>query len=206
MSRHMSYCRLFSIAFIFFYAISDASERTHYIVDEGKGIRSVVVLGENITKVIEQWGKPDRAAKDDFPYATDMFYEYHERGVLFSSDQKGTIKSITFYCNTGNKEKFHKTGVMWINPSSIYSTFRAKTSKGLVLRDKMKPEAIYDIYGKPEMTIRPGETDDIKTFIKKGTPFIYDMGKAGYSINYPAIGLSFTTFADMVESMDISID
>lgn len=194
------------VAVLFFSPTSQGSESTRYIIDEGKGVRSVVSLGERIEQVYRHWGKPERAAKDDFPYATDIFYEYRQRGVLLTSDKNGKIKAMTFYCNTGNKEEFHETGLIWINPSSRFSTFAGTTSKGLVLRDELKPKDVFKTYGKPRLAYELGEVADVKVIAKKGMPFIYDMGRAGYEIVYPQLGISFSTFADMVENVSITAD
>ena len=172
-----------------------------YIVREGKGIENIGMLGDDIDGVEKVLGKADRIAKEDM-YITDLFYEYHKQGLLITTDKFRKIKGITLYLNTGNKEQFHTSGLMWINPSSIYQTFQGTTSKGLKFKDAMGPEDVYAVYGKPEMTIPVSE--NVRAKLQEGKPLIVDMGKAGSTIYYPEIGILFSVFNGMVESCDIS--
>ncbi len=171
-----------------------------YVVREGEGIESVGVLGDDIGGVEKVLGKADRIAKEDM-YITDLFYEYHKQGVLVTTDKFKKIKGITLYANTGNKELFHKTGLVWINPSSIYQTFQGTTSKGLKFKDAMTPEDVYAVYGKPGITIPI--SDQVESQLREGKPLIVDMGKAGSTIYYPGVGISFGVFNGMVESCNI---
>lgn len=66
----------------------------------------------------------------------------------------------------------------------------------------MTPEDVYMIYGKPERIIPI--SNQVKSQVEQGKPFIVDMGKAGQTIYYPADGLSFEVFNGMVESRDIT--
>ena len=191
---------LIGLSFLFASSFIRADE-DHYVVREGEGIEKVGMLGEDIKNVYKIWGKADRVAKEDM-YITDAFYEYHQRGVLFSADKSGKINSITLYTNTGNKEQFHQTGLTWINPSSIYQTFQGVTSKGLKFKDKMTPTDVYTVYGKPEVVIPLGT--NVRSKLQEGKPLIVEMGKAGSTIYYPAIGISFQVFDGMVESCAIS--
>jgi len=181
--------------------LAQGAEPQFYLIEEGIGIQSLVSIGESVEVVYRRWGKPERVAKED--YITDTFNEYHRRGVLITSDKDGKIKSMTFYCNTGNKEQLHKTGLAWINPSSVYATFSGRTRKGLILKEKLTPQDVYRIYGKPKITYELGKVDNIREIQKRGKPFIYSMGKAGYSIQYPKQRVSFSVYSDLVESMSI---
>ena len=180
------------------------AEEQRLTLVEGKGITDVGLLGENIKNVQAVWGKADRAAKDDWPYSPYVFHEYHQEGALFTTNQEGNILDITIYCNTGDKEPFHKTGLMWMNPSATYQTFQGITSKGLQFKDRLTPEEVYGVYGKPEMIVELGI--DVQTKQREGKPFILDMGKAGFSINYPEHRMSCTVFGEFVESCTILED
>jgi len=181
--------------------LAQGADAQPYIIEEGVGIQSVVSIGEDVEVIYKKWGKPGRVAKED--YITDSFNEYRKRGVLITSDKDGKIKEMTFYCNTGNKEQLNQTGLAWINPSSVYDTFLGRTRKGLKLKDRLKPQEIYRVYGKPKVTYELGKIDNIKEILKRGIPLIYSMGKAGYSIHYPKLGISFSVYSDFVESVSI---
>ena len=200
MTRTLAFL-LFLIFSLHFLPLAQGAEPQTYIIDEGVGIQSLVSIGENVEVVYKKWGKPERVAKED--YITDSFNEYRKRGVLITSEKDGKIKDITFYCNTGNKEQLHQTGLAWINPSSVYDTFSGRTRKGLILKEKLKPQDVYRVYGKPKVTYELGKVDDIRVIIKKGKPFIYSMGKSGYSIHYPKLGMAFSVYSDLVESVSI---
>ena len=173
----------------------------YYAVREGKGVEGVGMLGENIAAVKKAWGEADRVAKEDM-YITDLFYEYHHRGALFATDKTGTIRQITLYSNTGHTEQFHQTGLAWMNPSAIYQTFRGVTSKGLQFKDHMTPEDVYAVYGRPEASIPLGT--QVKSKLEEGKSLIVDMGKAGSTIYYPGLGVSFQVFDGMIESCTIT--
>ncbi|GEM_PF-1363096 len=173
-----------------------------YVIQESAGIEKVAMLGDSIKNAEATWGKADRVGKEDM-YITDLFYEYHSRGALFTTDKTGVIKNITLYANTGNKDPFHKTGLMWINPSSIYQTFQGATSKGLKFKDKLTPEDVYGIYGKPDNAIKGGS--DVSVRLKEGKPLIIDNGKAGFTINYPDLGIAFEVFDGLVESCTLTM-
>lgn len=185
-----------------FSLLSFANEETYTII-EGKGIESIALLGETIQQVEKRLGKPNRSVRDDWPYSPYYFHEYHEKGILFTTYENGIIINITVYCNTGDNKKFHETGLKWINPSTIYRTFQGITKKGLKLRDRLMPKDIYDIYGKPTTIIKLNREAGEKIKAQK-EPFIYDMGTAGYSIHYPNLEISFTTFNEMVESFTVA--
>lgn len=191
----------FILASAHFLPLAEAVDTQPYIIEEGVGIQSVVSIGENVEIVYKKWGRPERVAKED--YITDRFNEFRKRGVLITSNKDGKIKEMTFYCNTGNKDQFHQTGLAWINPSSVYDSFSGRTSKGLKLKDRLKPQEVYRVYGKPNVTYELGKVDNIREILKKGEPLIYSMGKAGYSIHYPKLGVSFSVYSDFVESVSI---
>ena len=193
---------LIALVVIFTCSISGASNDLYLIV-EGLGIKNIAFIGDNIKDVKKKIGKPDRSVKEDWPYSPYYFHEYQIKGILFQTDEDGKILNITVYCNTGNKEKYHKTGLMWINPSSVYSTFKGRTSEGLTLKDKLAPEDVYKVYGVPSIKKKLGI--DIKEQISKSkAPFILDMKKAGFTIYYPERGISFNTFNGLVESFTIA--
>lgn len=179
-----------------------AEER--FTLTEGLGIVDVGLLGEDIKHVQGVWGSADQAAKDDWSPSPYVFYEYHQQGVLFTTNKEGKILSITVYCDTGDKEPFHKTDLVWINPSAAYQTFRGETSQGLQFKDRLTPKEVYDVYGEPETTEQLGV--DVKEKQREGKPFIVDMGEGGFSINYPQPRISCAVFGEFVESCTVSAE
>lgn len=185
-------------------AKSAPMEEDKFILVEGQGIMHVASLRENIKRVQAAWGDADRAGKDDWSVSPYVFYEYHEHGVLFTTNKDGTILSMTVYCDTGDKEPFHKTDLVWVNPSTVYQTFRGTTTQGLEFKDHLTPNDVYDTYGKPEIQVQIGV--DYKQQQREGKPFIVGMGAGGFSINYPQERFSCAVFGEFVESCTISVD
>jgi len=179
-------------------------DTTSYLIVEGKGIKSVGFLGEKIEKVLDVWGKPDVIAKDDFPFSTDTFYEYHKRGVEFTVEYDIRIRQIHIFCKTRDTSRYHTNGLMWRNPSSFYSTFRGITSKGLKLHSNLSPNDVYKIYGEPIIQDIGGNSN-FDSLASTNQSFIFNEGAAGFDIIYPKIGIRFNTFNNFVESISLSI-
>ena len=189
-------CLSFLLAGVCVYADENA-----YMVREGEGIDRVAMIGSNVSGAEEILGKADRIVKED--HNTDLFYEYHKKGLLLVVDKHKKIQRITVYTNTGEKGPFHKTDL-----SVIYQTFNGSTSKGLRFKDTLLPEYVYAIYGKPDETIRyndPGvHFDTEQNKLREGKPFIYDAGEYGSFIHYPKVGITFSVFNGLVKNCEIS--
>ena len=164
-------------------------EPSIYVIEEGNGIPLIANVGDHIMDVYDLWGTPDWAQRDDFFDSPWMFYEYHSRGVSFTSNQYGIIESIWIHCDYGH-------------PRPQYKTFNGRTTKGLILHDLLTVEEVFEAYGKPERSYNTMKGDHNRPF-NRDTPYFHIQNDSDYFIIYPEQEIDFEVHDGMVQAINI---
>lgn len=165
------------------------------VLMEGSGIQNGPSLGESLSAVRRDWGDPDRTVNRRSLLGEYRYHEYHSRGVVLTTSQSADIIiGITFFCTRESSAQS-----LWKLPENM-GTFRGSTSRGLRLESPARLEAIFSVYGRPDLVVS-ADSEALASASAAGRPFIIDKGEGRLSVVYPSLNMSFSTTNGVLQTI-----